>query len=271
MSLATDLAAYGRSGRIPRPPRYVTPPASLLRREAGVAPSAPWLVVPTHLPRPTASPCSPLRGFAGRIPVPRRVTLPACATRSTHRATPAWLRSGPVTHPARLASSAARCAPVPTLMRCAAGMASFLDPTVSAGVAQTLPSVASIHRARFASRSVSPAPTLACNAKRLPRIPPPHIVCRPFLAGSSLPAHHARRPQLRPLAPYAPNAGRRPRAVVPPSRHLLSSGVPCSRSLAPCGVHFGAPPLRFASRCSPSFTSSSPAPFPCCASPIPLR
>jgi len=45
----------------------------------------------------------------------------------------------------------------------------------------------------------------------LPRFPPPHIVCRPFLASSSLPAHHARRPQLRPLAPYAPNAG--PQAV----------------------------------------------------------
>ena len=44
-----------------------------------------------------------------------------------------------------------------------------------------------------------------------PRFPPPHIVCRPFLASSSLPAHHARRPQLRPLAPYAPNAG--PQAV----------------------------------------------------------
>ena len=36
-------------------------------------------------------------------------------------------------------------------------------------------------------------------------------MCRPFLASSSLPAHHARRPQLRPLAPYAPNAG--PQAV----------------------------------------------------------
>ena len=176
-----------------------------------------------------------------------RWLLALADSRRTHRATPPWLRSGPVTHPARLASSAARCAPVPTLQRSAAGMALI---TRANGIGRRRTN-APFGRS-YSSRSLRialriPRANVARNAVPIPRIPPPHIVCRPARHYVPFrPSHHARRPRAPSLPPHR-TPDRRLRAVVPPSRTQLSvlrSVLPVARPMR-SSLRRSTSPLRF--------------------------